>query len=117
MSDWRQSTPLGRPVVPPVQIMSRSSGDAVTFWSVFPCESASSKDTASDSSGAALSSSTDSSRSALSGGNTSGDFEPCVVVVDIHRNGAGLEALDDHAGVGVVVHDERNAVLSAFPIL
>ena len=35
MSDCRQSTPLGRPVVPPVQIISRSSGDAATAGPVF----------------------------------------------------------------------------------
>ena len=45
------------------------------------------------------------------------DFARRVVVVDVHRDGAGLEATDDHVGVEVVVHDERNAVLSAFPIL
>jgi len=43
MSDWRQSTPLGRPVVPPVQTISRSSGDGVTLSSTFPCASASSR--------------------------------------------------------------------------
>ena len=45
------------------------------------------------------------------------DFAWRVVVVDVHRNGAGFEATDDHVGVEVVVHDQRNAILPAFPVL
>ena len=45
------------------------------------------------------------------------NFARRVVVVDVHRNGAGLQATDDHVGVQVVVHDQRDAILPAFPVL
>ena len=46
-----------------------------------------------------------------------GDLTRRVVVVDVDRNGAGLQAADHHVGVQVVVHDQRHTVLPAFPVL
>ena len=46
-----------------------------------------------------------------------GDLARRVVMVDVHRDGAGLEAPDDQLRVLVVVHDQRDAVLPALPAL
>ena len=46
-----------------------------------------------------------------------GDLARGVVMVDVHRDGAGLEAPDDQLRVLVVVHDQRDAVLAALPAL
>ena len=46
-----------------------------------------------------------------------GDLARRVVVVDVGRDGSGLQTPDHHVGIEIVVHDERNAILAAFPVL
>ncbi len=39
------------------------------------------------------------------------------MVVDVHRDRARLQAADHHLGVAIVVHDQRDAVLAALPVV
>src|SRR5882757_4129716 len=44
-------------------------------------------------------------------------FTRGVVVVDVHRYGARLQASGHHVGVQIVVHEQRDTVLAALPAL
>ena len=135
----RHSTPLGLPVVPPVQYMMRSSGDPRSCAPDRPAPPHLPSVTAPGRSGASLPSSTAMSRVGSRGRQhvgelrteravvddgarfdvveQVGDLARRVVMVDVHRDGAGLEAADDHLRVVVVVHDQRDAVLAALPVV
>ena len=46
-----------------------------------------------------------------------GDLARRVVVVDVHWHRAGLQAADHHLGIAIVVHDQRDPVLAALPVV
>ena len=125
------------PVVPPVQIMIRSSGEGDASWSVSPCANASSSVIAPGSSGAVVAIVNGHQQVSCLRRSTSANFAPSdavvddaprpdvveqfadlagrVVVVDVHRHDTRLQAADDHVGIQVVVHDQRDPVLAALP--